>query len=139
MATPKRMLQQRIRTYATSLRRQYPGKRLHLITGLAEGADQLALETWKQHGFGPVTGVVPEDFALSPEQAGVDRLKLLGAAETDEGHELRAGWIIERCRHALAISDGVDGGVGGTAHSVALAQASGITLANIGDPGWSGN
>ena len=135
---PRQLLEQRVRSYAESLQRDYPGKRLHLVTGLAEGADQLAIRIWKKEGYGPVTGIVPEDFATSPQEAGVDRLKRLGDAESDAGHAERAAWIIERCRHALAISDGVDGGVGGTANSVSLAEPSRLALANVGDPGWSG-
>ena len=115
-----------------------------LLTGLAEGADALALSCWRTLGLGEVHAVLPYlPDALSPEAtAGVARVTWLDgrASEADgrSAHLAQARWLLEDADLLVAVWSGEEArGAGGTADAVRVALQRGVDVLWV-KPGETG-
>jgi hypothetical protein len=125
-----------------------------LLTGFAEGADRLAVEVWRAGG-GKVHALFPYPDPDSPKTHawtdnpatanpkacrvnfaayGFDGVTIMEpTSDCPSGHELVAKEIAGQACHLIAVWDG-DGRAlrpGGTAHSVAMARATGVPVSAV--------
>ena len=112
-----------------------------LVSGLADGGDALAVRLWRALALGSVTGVVPyldaNGAAAGPDAADrvaddllqscttVEQPHVAPHASDNDRHVAVADVILKRATLLIAISDGVNGGVGGVEHTVARMRAQG--------------
>jgi Ca2+/Na+ antiporter len=109
-------------------------KRARLLTGLADGADQIALKAWRTARMGTVHAVLP--FLLdTPEGLNLENPDetvtwLDGASENGEGinpHLIQTRWLVSPADILVVVWNGLERrGPGGTADAVRLAFDAGI-------------
>jgi hypothetical protein len=142
LAEPDRL----IRGIEEALRRiqaGYPGRRLAVLSSLAEGADRLVAEAVLRTPKSRLVVVLPfpeeeyvADFGAegSPSWVHYDSLmrraaevvRLPRRATRDEGYEQGGHYVVERCDVLLAVWDGQEAqGQGGTGEIVARAREQG--------------
>ena len=107
--------------------------RARLLTGLAAGADRLAVEAWRAAGLGPVHGVLPfltQDREAAALADAVTRLD--GQAAEREGrnpHLAQTRFLVAQADLLVVVwGGGPARGSGGTADAVRLALAAGIPV-----------
>lgn len=107
-----------------------------LITGLADGADQLAAKVWTKARMGPVHGVLPF-LNEGEEMVGARRLArtgtwLDGAGARGAGcnpHLVQTRWMLSHSDMLVVVWNGQEGrGAGGTADAVRLAMSASVPI-----------
>ena len=120
---------------------------LRLITGIATGADRIAIARWRAGGVGPIHALTPyldpatgQPLTDEPSHAkDFDRVTDLGDFETStcldgasagrHGHGELSRWIVRNCDVLVVVWDGgAAAGAGGTGDTVRLALHKGVPV-----------
>ena len=106
-----------------------------LLTGLADGADLLAVAEWRKLGLGAVHGVMPhlEDSLPADPALQPDRITWLDGASVERAgrspHALQTRWLLEDADILLVYWNGeIARGPGGTADAVWSALQRGVPV-----------
>src|SRR5512144_2433250 len=110
-------------------------KQARMVSGLAHGADLLAVEAWKAAGLGPVHAVMPFlDEVLEPSVAALAQSSTWLDGRTTESlgrnaHLAQTRWLIGVADLLVVVWTGDHArGAGGTADAVRLALEHGIPV-----------
>ncbi len=106
-----------------------------LLTGLAEGADTMAVSAWNERGLGEVHAVLPYLDSAPPEallgKASITTYLDGGDAEAAgrSAHLMQTRWLLEDADLLVAVWTGENGrGAGGTADAVRIALERGTPV-----------
>ena len=113
-------------------------ERARLLTGLAEGADHLAVNAWKAADLGPIHAVhpflpQPADEAAGESPHAIESATWLDGANAEtvgrSAHLAQTRWLIEAADLLVVVWTGQRGrGAGGTADAVRLALEHGLPV-----------
>lgn len=103
-----------------------------LLTGLAHGADRVAVQAWRDGGLGPVHAVFPFLPVAGADAADRSATWLDGLRVEDAGrsaHLAQSRWILAQADLLIVVWSGNQArGAGGTADTVRLAIAAGLPV-----------
>jgi len=106
-----------------------------LLTGLADGADVLAVAAWRKAGLGPIHAVYPFLTDTPPDEPpeGVETATWIDGAALEaagsSAHLAQTRWLIAAADLLVVLWDGKAGrGAGGTADAVRLALDAGVAV-----------